>query len=93
VQHPLCAFCVAKGLVTAAVVVDHIEAHDGDYEKFWDSENWQSLCKRHHDSTKQRQEKKRLEGGGGQKVHDPSSGTGAPAKFLRPRNSSGGSND
>ena len=35
-QHPLCVFCEREGLVTAAVVVDHIEAHHGDHEKFWD---------------------------------------------------------
>ena len=34
-QHPLCVFCERDGRVTAATVVDHIEAHHGDYEKFW----------------------------------------------------------
>jgi 5-methylcytosine-specific restriction protein A len=92
-QHPLCVFCEREGLVTAAVVVDHIEAHHGDHETFWNSDNWQSLCKPHHDSTKQRQEQKRSKGDGRLKVHDPSLGTGALGKILRARNWTGGSND
>jgi 5-methylcytosine-specific restriction endonuclease McrA len=92
-QHPLCIFCERDGLVTAATVVDHVEAHHGDDARFWDSGNWQSLCKPHHDSTKQRQEKSRPRGAGGQKVHDPSLGTGPLGKLLRPRNWTGGSND
>jgi hypothetical protein len=79
--------------VTAATVVDHIEGHQGDHERFWNPDNWQSLCKRHHDSTKQRDEKSRPRGAAGSKVHDPFSGTGALGKLLRPRNSTGGSND
>ncbi len=92
-QHPLCVFCARDGRVTAAAVVDHLEAHHGDHDKFWDSGNWQSLCKRHHDSTKQREEAHRRRAGGGSKVHDLHFGTGALAKLLRPRNWTGGSND
>jgi hypothetical protein len=77
----------------AGPVFDHVEGHHGDYEKFWDRDNWQALCKRHHDSTKQREENDRRRGDGGQKVRGRSFGTGAPAKLLRPRNSTGGSND
>jgi 5-methylcytosine-specific restriction protein A len=36
--------------VVAATVVDHIVPHKGDKVKFWDSSNWQSLCKRCHDA-------------------------------------------
>jgi 5-methylcytosine-specific restriction enzyme A len=90
-QHPLCAFCAREGWVTAAAVVDHVEAHHGDYEKFWDSGNWQSLCKRHHDSAKQREEQHHHRREGGQKVHDARRRTAA--KLLRPRNWTGGSND
>jgi len=74
-RHPLCVFCERDGRVTAAAVVDHIEPHRGDHEKFWDSDNWQSLCKKHHDSTKQREEKRWPRGAGWSKVHDLSSGT------------------
>jgi 5-methylcytosine-specific restriction enzyme A len=53
-EHPLCVMCQEQGRVTAATVVDHIIPHRGDMELFWDSDNWQSLCKPHHDSTKRR---------------------------------------
>lgn len=52
-QHPLCVMCKAQGYITAATVVDHIKPHKGDLRLFWDTSNWQSLCKRHHDSDKQ----------------------------------------
>src|SRR5580765_1838554 len=29
-KHPLCAFCMAKGLPVRAVIADHIEPVDGD---------------------------------------------------------------
>ena len=35
-----------------ATIVDHKIPHRGNYELFWDSDNWQSLCKRCHDSGK-----------------------------------------
>ncbi len=46
----------ALGQVVPASVVDHIEPHRGDSALFWDSGNWQALCKRCHDAHKQRQE-------------------------------------
>lgn len=50
-KHPLCVECAQMGKVTAASVVDHIIPHEGDQTRFWDSENnWQSLCKPHHDA-------------------------------------------
>ncbi len=48
-QHPLCVECQKKGRVTAANVVDHIERHEGSLDKFWNSDNWQALCKPCHD--------------------------------------------
>lgn len=70
-RHPLCVFCQQAGRSVPAVLVDHIKAHrlgeakqSGDPERiaqawklFWDRANWQSLCRRCHDSTKQRMEK------------------------------------
>jgi 5-methylcytosine-specific restriction protein A len=47
--HPLCAECGRQGRVTPATVVDHIVPHRGDMVKFWDSRNWQPLCKPCHD--------------------------------------------
>lgn len=50
--------CQAEGRITAASVVDHIVPHKGDQALFWDVEgNWQALCKLHHDSQKQREER------------------------------------
>ena len=46
--HPLCVRCEAAGVVEAATVVDHIVPHRGDKTLFWDRDNWQSLCDRHH---------------------------------------------
>ena len=51
-DHPLCVMCLAEGKLTPATVVDHIKPHRGDPTLFWDTTNWQSLCKQHHDSTK-----------------------------------------
>jgi len=53
--EPLCRMCLAQNRHTPATVCDHIERHKGDETRFW-SGPFQSLCKRHHDSTKQRQE-------------------------------------
>lgn len=54
---PLCVMCKAQGYTTAATVVDHIKAHKGDVDLFFDPDNLQSLCKLHHDSVKQAEEK------------------------------------
>lgn len=47
-QNPLCVHCEQEGTVKAAKEVDHIVPHKGDMVLFWDKNNWQSLCKRHH---------------------------------------------
>lgn len=49
-KHPLCTYCIAKGLVIEATVVDHIKPHKGDKILFWQRDNWQALCKSHHDA-------------------------------------------
>lgn len=54
--HPLCAMCSTESNPVAATVVDHIKPHGGNRALFWDKENWQPLCKRCHDSVKQREE-------------------------------------
>jgi len=54
---PLCAYCEAQGLTVAASIVDHIRPHHGNINLFSDPKNLQSLCKRCHDSHKQRLEK------------------------------------
>lgn len=55
--NPLCVMCEAEGRIKAATVVDHKIPHRGDMVLFWDKTNWQSLCKPHHDSHKQRIER------------------------------------
>jgi 5-methylcytosine-specific restriction endonuclease McrA len=63
--NPLCVYCEREGVIAAASVVDHIKPHHGDMELFWDESNWQSLCKTHHDSTKQREENEQQQQGYG----------------------------
>jgi 5-methylcytosine-specific restriction protein A len=48
-RHPLCRIHEASGQLVAATVVDHIVPHKGDRSLFWDSDNWQPLCKSCHD--------------------------------------------
>ena len=56
-KHPLCVYCQREGRVEEATILDHIKPHQGDQTLFWDRSNWQGLCKPHHDSVKQREEK------------------------------------
>ena len=56
-KNALCVMCLKRGKVTAATVVDHIVPHKGNDRLFWDRDNWQSLCKRCHDSDKQKEER------------------------------------
>lgn len=55
-HNPLCVMCSAEGRTTVATICDHKERHGGDEAKFWTGP-FQSLCKPHHDSDKQRIEK------------------------------------
>lgn len=48
-EHPLCVECEKQGGLTPATVVDHIKPHKGNRALFWDSSNWQALCKLCHD--------------------------------------------
>ncbi len=48
-EHPLCAECERQGRVRAGVLVDHIVPHKGNQELFWNTTNWQSLCRTCHD--------------------------------------------
>lgn len=47
-ENPLCVECLNEGHITPATTVDHIEPHKGDYNKFWDEDNMQSLCESCH---------------------------------------------
>src|SRR5215471_2739471 len=50
-QHPLCAFCLERGIVTAANVADHVVPHGGDRHAFVTGK-LQSLCEACHNTTK-----------------------------------------
>lgn len=65
--EPCCKYCDELGHVVAATVVDHIKPHKGDEILFFNPKNLQSLCKQHHDSTKQREEKSGVMLGGDDK--------------------------
>ncbi len=51
-----CQMCGVVEADTSQLVADHKDRHGGDPTKFWNLGNLQCLCKRCHDSTKQRQE-------------------------------------
>lgn len=55
-KNPVCVYCLQVGIVTPAKVTDHIVPHCGDHDLFWDSNNWQALCKACHDGPKQLEE-------------------------------------
>lgn len=54
--NPLCIRCIKEDKVTVATIVDHRVPHQGHAKLFFDRNNWDSLCKSHHDSEKQREE-------------------------------------
>lgn len=47
-NNPFCVICKNEGVIYKADVVDHIIPHKGNKELFWDRDNWQPLCYRHH---------------------------------------------
>lgn len=55
-KNPLCQHCFELKWITAASVVDHITPHKGNFELFWNRNNWQPLCKSHHDSKTARED-------------------------------------
>jgi 5-methylcytosine-specific restriction endonuclease McrA len=50
-RHRLCKFCLERGIVTAANVVDHVTPHRGNWNAFVTGE-LQSLCEPCHKSAK-----------------------------------------
>jgi 5-methylcytosine-specific restriction enzyme A len=46
--NPLCMECRRHDHPVRATEVDHVTPHRGDYKLFWDEDNWQALCHRHH---------------------------------------------
>lgn len=61
-REPLCRMCSEQGRVTAATVCDHRDNEaKKDPARFFDGP-FDSLCAPHHDSTKQREEKRAAAG-------------------------------
>lgn len=60
-QWPGCGELVGD---TSQLVADHKVPHRGDPALFWDEANLWCLCKRCHDSAKQREEARARRGGG-----------------------------
>lgn len=50
-QHPLCECdeCKQNNRVLPATIIDHKIPHKGNYDLFWDEDNWQAMAKRCHD--------------------------------------------
>ena len=55
--QPFCLYCAEAGHQVRATVCDHAERHSGDPAKFWNGP-FRSLCQTHHNSSKQREERK-----------------------------------
>lgn len=55
-REPFCRECARQGVRTWATVVDHVEPHRGNWTKFIDRGNLQSLCKHHHDQKTAREQ-------------------------------------
>lgn len=55
-REPFCRECARRGVRTWATVVDHVVPHRGDWTKFIDRGNLQSLCKHHHDQKTAREQ-------------------------------------
>lgn len=48
-DNPLCVECLKDGHYKMAKIVDHLVPHKGDINMFYDLNNLQALCKKHHD--------------------------------------------
>lgn len=55
--HPLCAMCLEDGRSTPATICDHDDPSDKLNPETFFTGKKTSLCKLHHDSTKQRIER------------------------------------
>ena len=56
-KEPLCRMCAHMGWSIPATVVDHIKPFRDDWSLRLDPDNLQSLCKEHHDSHKQAEDR------------------------------------
>lgn len=58
-QHPRCECKAHKGKPDAppSTCIDHIVAHKGDHELFWNRRNWCAMSKPCHDAKKESEER------------------------------------
>jgi len=57
-SHPICERCAKHGRITAATIVNHRQPHKGSAVLFFDTRNWQPLCKPCHDGPTQQFERR-----------------------------------
>lgn len=55
-DYPLCAMCLPR--IVSATVCDHVDKDSKATEEGFFGGPFQSLCKTHHDATRQREEKR-----------------------------------
>ena len=55
--HPLCEECIKQGRYVRATDVDHVVAHRGNAELFWDMSNLRALCHSCHSKKTAREDK------------------------------------
>ncbi len=49
IMNPLCTECAKLGFTVAATELDHIVPVSREPERFWDTSNWQALCRMCHE--------------------------------------------
>ena len=47
-KEPFCRRCAEEGKRVRGTVADHVKPHRGDLALFYDKDNLQTLCQRHH---------------------------------------------
>ena len=54
-KNPLCELCLPEGKLERGICIDHIKPHRGDWDRFLDFKNLQTLCKSCHNRKRQRE--------------------------------------
>lgn len=66
--EPFCRECAQHGIRTPATEVDHVEPHCGDWAKFTDRANLQSLCHRCHSAKTMKELQKKRKKTSGRRI-------------------------
>ena len=62
-RYPLCINCRdTYGEIRSATEVDHINPHGGDMKLFWDTSNWNGLCKSCHSKKTAKEQRNKKNG-------------------------------